>query len=419
MATDAKAEVGRQRPVELAIGGMTCASCATRVEKKLNRMDGVDATVNLVTERAHVLVAKGVSDADLISTVEATGYTAKVPQDDAPSAEDTDLTRVLKPRLAVAAVLTVLVPLAQFAGWDWLALGLALPVVTWSAWPFHRATAINARHLAATMDTLVSIGVAAATLWSVVALILGHDEVYLEIATVVTTFLLTGRLLEARARRNSGAALRSLLDLGAREVNLLQDGQEIQVKAEELATGDHFVVRPGERIGTDGVVVEGSSDVDESMLTGEPLPIHVKPGSTVTGACVNGSGRIVVRATRVGADTTLARITRIVQEAQSGKARAQRLADRVSSVFVPAVLVLAMAGCGHRGRVGPDHCLPLRARPGHSDGTAGRYRSRRSAGHSDSRAADAGRCQACRCDRAGQDRDADSGPDEPDRRHGG
>ncbi|GAA3608189.1 heavy metal translocating P-type ATPase [Kineosporia mesophila] len=343
-------EVTPRRQVDLAIGGMTCTSCATRVEKKLNRLDGVDATVNLATERAHVLVAGGVSDADLITTVEATGYTATFPSPDASSGDDekTDQERALKPRLILAGILTVpvaaisMIPALQFEGWGWVALVLALPVVTWAAWPFHRATGINARHGAATMDTLVSMGVAAATAWSVGVLLTGTGEPYLEIATVVTTFLLTGRLLEARARRSSGAALRSLLDLGARDVNLLKNGREIRVKAEELSVGDLFVVRPGERIGTDGVVTEGDSDVDESMLTGEPLPIHVKPDSTVTGACVNGTGRIVVRATRVGADTTLSRITRIVQEAQSGKARAQRLADRVSSVFVPAVIVLSL-----------------------------------------------------------------------------
>ncbi|MBT0771315.1 copper-translocating P-type ATPase [Kineosporia sp. J2-2] len=334
----------RNRQVDLAIGGMTCASCATRVEKKLNRMAGVNATVNLATERAHVLVATGVSDAALISTVEATGYTAKLPEPDEKPTQET----TLGPRLALAAVLTVpvvaisMIPALHFGGWGWVVLALASPVVTWAAWPFHRATAINARHGASTMDTLVSIGIVAATLWSIGTLLLDYGEPYLEIATVVTTFLLTGRMLEARARRSSGAALRALLDLGARDVNLLRDGQEIRVKAEELAVGDLFVVRPGERIGTDGVVTEGSGDVDESMLTGEPLPVHVKPGSTVTGACVNGDGRIVVRATRVGTDTTLARITRIVQEAQSGKARAQRLADRVSGVFVPTVLVLAV-----------------------------------------------------------------------------
>ncbi len=261
-----------QRRVELAIGGMTCASCATRVEKKLNRMDGVEATVNLATERAHVLVAKGVSDEDLIHTVEATGYRAQIPETAAPEREN-----ILRPRLILATILTVpvvvlsMVPAAKFDGWGWVALALALPVVTWAAWPFHRATAINARHGAATMDTLVSIGIVTATLWSVGTLILDDGEPYLEIATVVTTFLLTGRLLEARARRSSGAALRALLDLGAGHVTLLRDGEEVPAKAEDLAVGDLFVVRPGERIGTDGVVTEGSSDVDESMLTGEPL----------------------------------------------------------------------------------------------------------------------------------------------------
>ncbi|WP_285593067.1 heavy metal translocating P-type ATPase [Kineosporia sp. NBRC 101731] len=339
-----------RRQVDLTIGGMTCASCATRVEKKLNRLAGVDATVNLATERAHVLVAGGVSDADLITTVETTGYTAALPAPEAPSGGDekSNQERALKPRLILAGILTVpvaaisMIPALRFDGWGWVTLALALPVVTWAAWPFHRATGINARHGAATMDTLVSMGVTAATAWSVGVLLTGTGEPYLEIATVVTTFLLTGRLLEARARRSSGAALRSLLDLGARDVNLLKNGREIRIKAEELSVGDLFVVRPGERIGTDGVVTEGDSDVDESMLTGEPLPIHVKPDSIVTGACVNGAGRIVVRATRVGADTTLSRITRIVQEAQSGKARAQRLADRVSSVFVPAVIMLSL-----------------------------------------------------------------------------
>jgi len=338
----------RPRRVDLAIGGMTCASCATRVQRRLNRIDGVEASVNLATEQADVLVPAEVSDADLIAAVEATGYTARIPQPEQTPDEDTGRERILLPRLVVASALTVpvvvlsMLPVAQFGGWREVVALLALPVVTWAAWPFHRAAALNARHAAATMDTLVSIGILAATGWSVATLLLGHGELYLEIATVVTTFLLAGRLLEARARRSSGAALRALLNLGARDVGLLRDGGEVRVRAQDLAVGDRFVVRPGERIGTDGIVVEGSSDVDESMLTGEPLPVPVEPGSGVTGACVNGSGRIVVRATRVGADTTLARISRIVQEAQSGKARAQRLADRVSAVFVPVVLALAV-----------------------------------------------------------------------------
>lgn len=339
----------RQRRVDLSIGGMTCASCATRVERRLNRMAGVEANVNLATEQAHVLAPPGVSDGDLIRAVEAGGYTARLPEPKNPDADDsTGRERILLPRLVVAAVLTVpvaalsMLPALRFTGWREVVLGLSLPVITWAAWPFHRATVINARHGTATMDTLVSIGIIAASGWSLACLLLGQGELYLEIATVVTTFLLTGRLLEARARRSSGAALRALLDLGARDVGLLREGTEIRVRAEELTVGDRFVVRPGERIGTDGVVVEGLSDVDASILTGEPLPVPVEPGSTVAGACVNGNGRIVVRATRVGADTTLARISRIVQDAQSGKARAQRLADRVSAVFVPFVLGFAV-----------------------------------------------------------------------------
>jgi Cu+-exporting ATPase len=359
--------------VELAIGGMTCASCATRVERKLNRMDGVSATVNLVTELAQVTAGPQVSDAELIRTVEATGYTASRPSRSRPAVPEELPADLLRPRLIVAAVLSVpvlvlsMLPMAQFRGWQWVALVLATPVVTWAAWPFHRAAAINARHRAATMDTLVSLGVVVAYLWSLWALFLGgagelgmrmtvsllpataeagaEPELYLEIAAVVTTFLLAGRYLEARARRSSGAALRALLDLGAKQVAVLRDGRqgpEVRIPVEQLRVGDLFVVRPAEKIATDGEVIDGESDVDESMLTGEPLPVPVGPGSAVTGSCLNGSGRIVVRATRVGADTRLAQITRLVQDAQSGKAPVQRLADQVSAVFVPVVLGLSV-----------------------------------------------------------------------------
>jgi Cu+-exporting ATPase len=355
------------RQVELAIGGMTCASCSARIERKLNRMDGVSATVNLVTELAQIQAAPGVSDDDLIGTVEATGYTAA--RTDLASADADSPADGLRPRLITATLLSVpvllvsMLPTLQFRGWQWLALALTTPVVTWAGWPFHRAAAINARHAAATMDTLVSIGVIAAYTWSLWALLFGGAgelgmrmsvtllpgerggggpaELYLEIAGTVTTFLLAGRYLEARARRSSGAALRALLDLGAKQVSVLRGSVEIRVPVESLQVGDRFVVRPGERIGTDGEVLEGESDVDESMLTGEPLPVPVGPGSVVTGSCLNGSGRLIVRATRVGGATRLAQIARLVQDAQSGKAPVQRLADQVSAVFVPVVLVLA------------------------------------------------------------------------------
>ena len=375
VATKRSRDAGTRR-VELAIGGMTCASCATRVERKLNRMDGVTATVNLVTELAEISVEPQVSEADLIRTVETTGYTAHRPivrRPDAGSSDDLPVD-VLRPRLVLAATLSVpvlvvsMLPAAQFRGWQWLALLLATPVVTWAAGPFHRAAAINARHGGATMDTLVSLGVVVAYGWSLWALVFGGagelgmrmtvslfpaggnqmnrtPELYLEIAATVTTFLLAGRYLEARARRSAGAALRALLDLGAKDVAVLRGPQgetEVRVPVEELQAGDRFVIRPGEKIATDGEVVTGESDVDESMLTGEPLPVAVGPGSAVTGATLNGSGRIVVRATRVGADTRLAQITRLVQAAQSGKAPVQRLADQVSAVFVPVVLGLAL-----------------------------------------------------------------------------
>ncbi|MFJ4483909.1 heavy metal translocating P-type ATPase [Streptomyces longwoodensis] len=361
--------------VELAIGGMTCASCAARIEKKLNRMDGVTATVNYATEKAKVTHAEGVSVADLIATVEATGYTAREPvaqAPDTPGAEPVDELRPLRERLVTAVVLAVpvialaMVPALQFDTWQWLSLTLAAPVVTYAAWPFHRAAWTNLRHGAATMDTLISVGVSAAFLWSLWALFLGDagtpgmrhpfeltvergggaGNLYLEAAAGVTAFLLAGRFFEARSKRRAGAALRALMELGAKDVTVLRSGREERVPVAELRTGDRFLVRPGEKVATDGVVVEGTSAVDASMLTGESVPVDVTVGDTVTGATVNAGGRLVVEATRIGADTQLARMARLVEDAQNGKAAAQRLADRISGVFVPVVIGLALATLG-------------------------------------------------------------------------
>ncbi|MGW2169417.1 heavy metal translocating P-type ATPase [Streptomyces sp. NPDC005047] len=369
--------------VELAIGGMTCASCAARIEKKLNRMDGVSATVNYATEKAKVSYGGEVSVPDLIATVEATGYTAHEPEpvgaEPAPgtgpaaSPGDGDALRPLRQRLVTAVLLAVpviamaMVPALQFEYWQWLSLTLAAPVVTYAAWPFHRAALTNARHGAATMDTLISVGTSAAFLWSLWALFLGtagtpgmthpfeltiargdgSGNIYLEAAAGVTAFLLAGRYFEARAKRKAGAALKALLELGAREVTVLDpDGRERTVPTAGLAVGDRFLVRPGEKIATDGTVVEGASAVDASMLTGESLPVEVGVGDGVTGATLNAGGRLVVEATRVGADTQLARMARLVEDAQNGKAAAQRLADRVSGVFVPVVIALALATLG-------------------------------------------------------------------------
>jgi Cu+-exporting ATPase len=355
--------------IELTIGGMTCASCAARVEKKLNRMDGVTATVNYATEKAKVSYAASVTPAELVSTVEATGYTAALPEpprDDA--AAEPDATEPLRRRLLISLALTVpvvalaMVPALQFEFWQWLSLTLAAPVVVWGAWPFHRATWTNLRHRAATMDTLISIGVLAAFGWSLYALFLGGagmsgmtmpftlvpsrgsgaEEIYLEVASAVTVFILAGRYFEARAKRRSGAALRALLELGAKDVAVLRDGVEVRLPAGELAVGDEFAVRPGEKLATDGVVVTGTGAVDASMLTGESVPVEVGPGDAVVGATVNAGGRLVVRATRIGADTQLAQMARLVEDAQNGKADVQRLADRVSAVFVPVVIVLAL-----------------------------------------------------------------------------
>ncbi|WP_274534436.1 heavy metal translocating P-type ATPase [Amycolatopsis sp. CB00013] len=354
--------------VELAIGGMTCASCAARVERKLNKVDGVSATVNYATEKAQVDFPAAVSVEDLVGVVESAGYTAQPPTPD----EDEDQTGSLRTRLVVSAVLALpvivlaMVPAWQFPYWQWVSLALAAPVVTWGAWPFHRPAWTNLRHGAATMDTLISLGVVAATLWSLYALLFGTagtpgmrhgfeltmerghgaGNVYLEVAAGVTTFLLAGRYFEARSKRRSGAALRALLELGAKDVALLKDGIESRVPIGELKTGDEFVVRPGEKIATDGVVTDGGSAVDLSMLTGEAVPVEVVAGDAVVGGTLNASGRLVVRATRIGADTQLAQMARLVEDAQNGKARVQRLADRVSAVFVPVVIALAVGTLG-------------------------------------------------------------------------
>ena len=335
--------------VELPITGMTCASCATRVERSLNEVEGVTATVNYATERATVdYDAAAVAPEQLVDAVEAVGYGALLPGDEDAHADDRDTAASLRRRLVISAALSLpvlllsMIPSLRFDGWEWVAFALATPVVLWGALPFHVATWANLKHGAATMDTLVSVGVLAAWAWSVYALFAPDTDMYFETAAVVTTFILAGRYLEARAKRSAGAALRALLELGAQEVALLDDdGLERQVPAERVMPGDRFVVRPGEKVATDGVVEEGSSAVDMSMLTGEAVPVEVGPGSEVPGATVNAGGRIVVRATKVGADTAVAQIARLVTEAQSGKAPVQRLADRISGVFVPAVIGLA------------------------------------------------------------------------------
>ncbi|MEU8641223.1 heavy metal translocating P-type ATPase [Streptomyces sp. NPDC048674] len=360
--------------VELSIGGMTCASCAARVEKKLNRMDGVTATVNYATEKARVTYPLGVQVADLIATVVKTGYTAEEPPPPAPeetappTADEDPETAALRRRLTVSALLALpvvlmsMVPPLQFENWQWLALTLASPVVVWGGLPFHRAALTNARHGAATMDTLVSVGTLAAFGWSLWALFFGDagmpgmrdsfsftvsrtdsaSTLYLEVASGVVAFILLGRYLEARSKRRAGAALRALMELGARDVAVLRDGREVRIPVARLAVGDRFVVRPGEKIATDGTVVEGVSAVDASMLTGESVPVDVTVGAAVTGATVNAGGRLVVEATRIGADTQLARMARLVEDAQNGKAEVQRLADRISGVFVPVVLLIAL-----------------------------------------------------------------------------
>ncbi|MBF6424043.1 copper-translocating P-type ATPase [Nocardia cyriacigeorgica] len=362
--------------VELVIGGMTCASCANRIEKKLNKLDGVTATVNYATEKARVDFTGDISPDELIATVEQAGYTAALPAPkvEAAAAEpvEEDPTASLRTRLLVSLMLTVpviamaMIPALQFTNWQWLSLTLAAPVVVWGALPFHKAAWTNLRHATATMDTLVSVGTLAAFGWSIYALFWGtagtpgmthpfeftisrmdgSGSIYLEAAAGVTTFILAGRFFEARSKRRAGAALRALLELGAKEVSVLRGGSEQRIPVEQLAVGDRFVVRPGEKIATDGVIVEGSSAVDASMLTGESVPVEVGTDDAVVGATVNVGGRIVVRATRIGSDTQLAQMAKLVEDAQTGKAQAQRLADKISGIFVPIVIALSVATLG-------------------------------------------------------------------------
>ena len=366
------------RQVELVIGGMTCASCAARIEKKLNKLEGVTATVNYATEKATFAFSDGVAHDDLVAAVEKAGYTARLPEPSraagAPTDTDaeSDPVRPLRQRLVVSALLTVpviamaMVPAWQFTYWQWLSLTLAAPVVVWGAYPFHKAAWTNLRHGTSTMDTLISLGTLAALGWSLYALFLGtagvpgmthpfeltisrmdgSANIYLEAAAGVTTFILAGRFFEARSKRHAGAALRALLELGAKEVSVVREGREVRIAVDQLVVGDAFVVRPGEKIATDGVITEGSSAVDASMLTGESVPVEVGTGDAVVGSTVNAGGRIVVEATRVGDDTQLAQMARLVEDAQNGKAEVQRLADRVSGVFVPIVIALALATLG-------------------------------------------------------------------------
>ena len=357
--------------VDLDITGMTCASCAARVEKKLNRRPGVIATVNYGTDRAHIALPEGTSIDDAIATVEATGYTAQRPrvEFDPEHAHDDPELRDLRRRVTISAILTApvvalaMIPPLQFDYWQWISLALAAPVVAWGALPFHRAAWTNLRHGAATMDTLVSLGVGAAFVWSLYALFLGgagdpgmrmsfhllpsqgasNSEIYLEVAAAVTTFILLGRYFEIRAKSRSSQALTALLSLGAKDVTVVSDGRERTIAIDELAVGDHFLVRPGEKVATDGRVINGESSVDISLLTGEPMPVDVGPGAAVVGAGINTSGRLVVQATRVGVDTHLARIAALVEDAQTKKAPVQRLADRISAIFVPIVIVLSLA----------------------------------------------------------------------------
>jgi P-type Cu+ transporter len=365
--------------IELSIGGMTCASCASRIEKKLNRMDGVTATVNYATEKASVRYARDITPDDLIATVERTGYTAALPpppraSDDAAAeqARPADELRALRTRLWVSIVLSVpvaalaMVPAWQFTSWQWLSLTLAAPVVVYGGLPFHKAAWTNLRHGAATMDTLISMGTLAAFGWSLWALFFGTagmpgmtdpftlavggadgaSAIYLEAAAGVTTFVLAGRYFEARSKRRAGTAVRALFELGAKDVTMLRDGTEHRIPIAGLAVGDRFVVRPGEKIATDGVVEDGTSAIDASMLTGETMPIEVRPGDAVTGATINAGGRLVVRARRIGADTQLAQMAQLVEQAQTSKAPVQRLADRISGVFVPIVIAIAVATLG-------------------------------------------------------------------------
>ena len=380
-AANTQAPLVADAGIELEIGGMTCASCANRIERKLNKLDGVSATVNYATEKAKVTVPDGYDPALLVAEVEKTGYTAAMPKpkDATPSgpttddgeAPDSELTS-LKHRLIGAIVLTVpviamaMVPALQFTYWQWASLALAAPVIVWAAWPFHKAAWTNLRHGTATMDTLISMGTTAAFLWSLYALFLGTagtpgmthpfeftiapsdgaGNIYLEAAAGVTMFILAGRYFEKRSKRQAGAALRALLELGAKEVSVLRNGAEVKIPTSDLAVGDESVVRPGEKIATDGTVASGTSAVDASMLTGESVPVEVVAGDPVTGATVNAGGRLVIRATRVGSDTQLAQMAKLVEDAQTGKAAVQRLADRISGVFVPIVIAISVIALG-------------------------------------------------------------------------
>ncbi|MEV0081675.1 heavy metal translocating P-type ATPase [Saccharopolyspora sp. NPDC050642] len=362
--------------IELAIGGMTCASCAARIERRLGKLDGVTATVNYATEKAKISYPEGLDPKQLVEQVEAAGYSAELPLpphvSEVDETEPEDPTKSLRDRLITSAVLSVpvialaMAPALQFTYWQWISLTLAAPVVVWGAWPFHKAAWTNLRHGAATMDTLISMGTLAAFLWSLYALLFGtagvpgmthpfeltiqrmsgDGNIYLEVAAGVTTFILAGRYFEARSKRRAGAALRALLELGAKDVAVLRGDREVRIPTDQLAVGDRFVVRPGEKIATDGVIEEGSSAVDASMLTGESVPVEVGAGDTVVGATVNAGGRLVVRATRVGSDTQLAQMAKLVEDAQNGKAAVQRLADRISAVFVPIVIALAIVTLG-------------------------------------------------------------------------
>ncbi|MGV0873440.1 heavy metal translocating P-type ATPase [Mycolicibacterium sp. XJ879] len=359
--------------IELSIDGMTCASCANRIEKKLNKIDGVSATVNFATEKARITYNDDVAPESLVRTVEAAGYQAHLPAtEDRAAAAEEDPAAALRRRLLISLALTVpviamaMVPALQFPNWQWLSLTLAAPVVVWGGWPFHQAAWANLRHRTATMDTLISMGTLAAFGWSIYALFWGtagvtgmthpfeltispsdgSGNIYLEVAAGVTTFVLAGRYFEARAKRRAGAALRALLKLGAKDVVVVRNGAEQRIPLEQLVVGDQFVVRPGEKVATDGVVVEGDSAVDASMLTGESVPVDVGPGDQVIGATINVDGRLLVRANRVGSDTQLAQMARLVENAQNEKARVQRLADRISGVFVPIVIALSLATLG-------------------------------------------------------------------------
>ena len=360
--------------VELPITGMTCASCANRIERRLNKLDGVTASVNYATEKARVEFDPGtVAPAQLVRAVEAAGYEAALPSAEPVAAGEQDETAPLRRRaifaalLSVPALLMAMIPALQFDNFQWLTLNLVTPVVLWAAWPFHKAAWANLKHGTATMDTLISVGTLAAWLWSLYALFIGDagmndmrmafdvipnpgegaDQIYLETAGIVTTFLLAGRYFEAKAKRRAGAAMKALLELGAKDVAIIDaDGTELRVPVDQLAAGDRFVVRPGEKVATDGVVEQGTSAVDMSMLTGESVPVEVAPGSEIAGATVNAGGRLIVRATKVGADTALAQIARLVEDAQTGKAPVQRLADRISGIFVPIVILLSLATLG-------------------------------------------------------------------------